>query len=64
MEYFQHGTLDMYIKNTLSEDDARIISLQLLEGLKIMHEEQFAHRDLKPQVSNLASSLLMYLLIR
>jgi serine/threonine protein kinase len=49
MEYFQHGTLDEFIKQTLSEKDARIISLQLLEGLKIMHDEHFTHRDLKPQ---------------
>jgi len=51
MEYFQHGTLNKYITNFLSEKDARIISLQLLEGLKIMHEERFTHRDLKPEVS-------------
>ena len=51
MEYFQHGTLDRFITDELSELDVRVIALQLLEGLRIMHEEQFAHRDLKPQVS-------------
>ena len=51
MEYFQHGTLDRYITPALGERDAQTIALQMLEGLKIMHEEQFTHRDLKPQVS-------------
>lgn len=50
MEYFQHGTLDEFIKETLSENNARIITLQLLEGLKVMHDEHFTHRDLKPEV--------------
>ena len=53
MEYFQHGTLDLFISEALSEYEARIIAQQLLEGLRIMHEEQFTHRDLKPQVSRL-----------
>src|ERR1700753_1655274 len=53
MEYFQHGTLDLYIQDKLTETDARIIAQQLLEGLRIMHEEHFTHRDLKPQVSRL-----------
>jgi serine/threonine protein kinase len=51
MEYFPLGTLDNFINDRLSEDDTRKISLQLLEGLCIMHEEGFTHRDLKPQVS-------------
>lgn len=51
MEYFKHGTLDMFINPALVEQDVQTIALQLLEGLKIMHEEQFTHRDLKPQVS-------------
>ena len=51
MEYFPLGTLDNFINDKLSEDETRKISLQLLEGLHIMHEEGFTHRDLKPQVS-------------
>ena len=50
MEYFPLGTLDKFIGEDLQEEDARVISAQLLEGLKIMHDEGFTHRDLKPQV--------------
>ncbi|CZT08625.1 uncharacterized protein RCO7_11526 [Rhynchosporium graminicola] len=49
MEYFELGTLDIHMTETLLEQDARSIALQLLEGLKIMHEEGFTHRDLKPE---------------
>ncbi|KAH8695455.1 kinase-like domain-containing protein, partial [Talaromyces proteolyticus] len=49
MEYFHNGTLDRFITKGLSEQDSRIIAQQLLEGLRIMHQEQFTHRDLKPQ---------------
>ena len=50
MEYFPLGTLDKFISDEVKERDAKLISSQLLEGLTIMHEEGFAHRDLKPQV--------------
>jgi calcium/calmodulin-dependent protein kinase I len=53
MEYFPHGTLDLFITDALEEADIQIISKQLIEGLAIMHEEGFTHRDLKPQVSDL-----------
>jgi serine/threonine protein kinase len=35
---------------TIPEEDVREITSQILEGLKIMHAEGFAHRDLKPKV--------------
>lgn len=38
--------------NRVPEDDAQQISSQLLAGLKFMHEEGFAHRDLKPAVGD------------
>jgi len=50
MEYFPYGDLDQYITNGITENDAIQITTELLEGLKIMHAEGFAHRDLKPQV--------------
>ncbi|XMA14342.1 hypothetical protein WAI453_007133 [Rhynchosporium graminicola] len=49
MEYFELGTLNIHMTETLLEQDARSIALQLLEGLKIMHKEGFTHRDLKPE---------------
>jgi serine/threonine protein kinase len=39
-----------YSSPPLSEEEVKDISRQILEGLKIMHGEGFAHRDLKPQV--------------
>jgi serine/threonine protein kinase len=57
MEYFKYGDLRKYIKNSdrapLTENDIRLITLQLLEGLDVMHsmKERFSHRDIKPEVS-------------
>lgn len=56
MEYFRNGTLDHFIAKGLSEHDAQTIGQQLLEGLRIMHQEEFTHRDLKPQVRGLHPS--------
>ena len=50
MEYLPLGTLDKFMPDEIKERDAKVISSQLLEGLTIMHEEVFTHRDLKPQV--------------
>lgn len=52
MEYFPNGDLNRYIKTPLPNNEARVIIRQLLEGLEFMHENQFAHRDLKPAVRN------------
>ncbi|KAI9874609.1 MAG: hypothetical protein M1830_009566 [Pleopsidium flavum] len=49
MEYFTHGDLHACMTAKLTEYDAKIITAQLLEGLKIMHENGFTHRDLKPK---------------
>ncbi|KAL2834832.1 kinase-like domain-containing protein [Aspergillus pseudoustus] len=48
MEYFPHGTLTRYIKQGIPEREVRIITGQLLDGLAMMHEHNYAHRDLKP----------------
>ncbi|KAL4885912.1 kinase-like domain-containing protein [Aspergillus karnatakaensis] len=48
MEYFPHGTLSQYIKARIPEDEIRMITGQLLSGLALMHEHDYAHRDLKP----------------
>ncbi|MCJ1455460.1 hypothetical protein MMC28_005815 [Mycoblastus sanguinarius] len=49
MEYFELGDLHNFLKIPLVEDEARLITTQLLEGLIVMHEHKFTHRDLKPQ---------------
>jgi serine/threonine protein kinase len=53
MEYVQLGDLEKNIlahSGKISETETRQIAEQILSGLKIMHAESFAHRDLKPQV--------------
>lgn len=54
MEYIQHGDLENHIRPTLTENDTRQITSQLLDGLHIMHQNGFTHRDLKPAVSSLS----------
>lgn len=49
MEYFRLGDLEKYITPDLTENDAKIIGRQLLEGLQLMHKYKLAHRDLKPE---------------
>jgi serine/threonine protein kinase len=57
MEYFQHGDLQgCIITQELPEEDTKIITTQLLEGLRILHENGFTHRDLKPQVRSVTSA--------
>jgi serine/threonine protein kinase len=41
---------DAHIGGVLSKEEVKDITTQILEGVKIMHAEGFAHRDLKPQV--------------
>jgi calcium/calmodulin-dependent protein kinase I len=59
MEYMAGGDLEANLLDlessianglTIPEEDVREITSQILEGLKIMHAEGFAHRDLKPKV--------------
>ncbi|KAK4103124.1 kinase-like protein [Parathielavia hyrcaniae] len=49
MEYMPHGDLKKHLARPLPEDEARTIGMQVLEGLRYMHENGFVHRDLKPQ---------------
>jgi serine/threonine protein kinase len=54
MDYVPHGSLADNFPLNLgmigSESEIQSISLQILEALRIMHQEGFVHRDLKPQV--------------
>lgn len=52
MEYIECGDLASLIleEEDLTESDARTITMQLLEGLNIMHKNGFCHRDIKPKV--------------
>lgn len=53
MEYVPLGDLEHNVAamgGRLVESDVRDITVQILEGLKIMHLERFVHRDLKPKV--------------
>lgn len=53
MEYCEHGDLKRYLESakTLPEDEARDVASQVLCALAMMHQEGFAHRDVKPAVS-------------
>ena len=48
MEYFPQGDLEGHMNSVFPERAVRQISIQILQGLKSMHEEGYAHRDLKP----------------
>jgi serine/threonine protein kinase len=50
MEYFQLGDLADCLASPAPEQHAKVIASQLLEGLLIMHDLGFTHRDLKPKV--------------
>ena len=49
MEYISHGNLRSYLEVERSENEAKVVTRQLLEGLAVIHQEGFAHRDLKPE---------------
>ena len=48
MEYFEKGDLGQHLGAPLAEDEVRVISKQVLEGLAELHGQNWAHRDLKP----------------
>ena len=53
MEYIKEGDLSKHMGAPLQQETVRNISRQILEGLKVMHQQGIAHRDLKPAVYSL-----------
>ena len=49
MEYCRLGDLEQYMRDAIPEAQIKVITAQLLEGLKTMHHHAFTHRDLKPK---------------
>jgi hypothetical protein len=65
MEYIPLGDLEENVQalgGSLKETEVRDITIQVLDGLKIMHLESFAHRDLKPKVCS-SISVVMWLTV-
>ena len=56
LEYMPLGDLEQNVpaKSRITEGEVRDIASQILEGLRIMHLENFVHRDLKPKVNQLS----------
>jgi serine/threonine protein kinase len=52
MEYCRHGDLHLYLekKRSVPAGEVQQLAYQMLEGLDQMHQNDFAHRDLKPGV--------------
>jgi serine/threonine protein kinase len=52
MEYCELGDLKDHVEEhgQLGEDQTQDIGWQILQGLRFMHHNNFAHRDLKPAV--------------
>lgn len=57
MEYLPDGDLHRHLNSPLPENEGQYIVSQILEGLRFMHENGFAHRDLKPAVSPVLCSV-------
>jgi serine/threonine protein kinase len=52
MEYCELGDLQSYLSSNppLPEPESQEVMFQILDGIRYMHEHEFAHRDMKPAV--------------
>ncbi len=52
-EYCRYGDLKRFVKDngSIPEPQVQVITDQILQGIIFMHDNDFAHRDLKPAVS-------------
>ncbi|RPA91680.1 kinase-like protein [Choiromyces venosus 120613-1] len=48
MEYFEQGDLRKHLDKPLGEEIVQRITMQVLNALQVMHANNIAHRDLKP----------------
>lgn len=61
MEYLELGDLQRHLTKPLPELQARLITTQVLEGIRLMHDNGFVHRDLKLGVIHLSNrSVLIF----
>ncbi|KAF8417357.1 hypothetical protein EV426DRAFT_623729 [Tirmania nivea] len=56
-EYMVHGDLKGYMDFSWPEGGVKIVALQLLEALKLMHDHQRLHFDLRPAAKMVDSGL-------
>jgi hypothetical protein len=57
------GDLETHIGFKWTENDTKVVARQLLEGLKLMHDDGIIHRDLKPAVRIWAPLSVMCLVL-
>ncbi|KAF7552319.1 hypothetical protein G7Z17_g4387 [Cylindrodendrum hubeiense] len=57
MEYIENGDLQKYLVDPFPEFEAQVIVSQLADGLEFMHNNAYTHRDLKPAILTMSSTL-------
>jgi serine/threonine protein kinase len=57
------GDLETHIGFKWTENDTKVVARQLLEGLKLMHDDGIIHRDLKPAVGIWAPMSVTFLVL-